>query len=269
LNSKITQKAWLTVRFIDFLLHSGNRYRVHSPYLYTLIEEVIRNDKAGANVERIEQIRQECIIGAEIIQKTDYGESGANNPGRIYPIAVRKIALNSLTPPGNARRLYRLVRFMKARKILEIGTSLGITTAYLAMANPDARIITLEGCPELNRKAKEHFHRLGIENIELIEGRFEENLSKALDRLGTVDLVFIDGNHHKEAVIVYYEQCFEHSGNDTVMILDDIHSSPEMEEAWDLIRQKEEVRVSLDLFFTGWMIFRKESSKEHFRLRYN
>jgi len=268
LNSKITQKAWLTGRFIDFLLHSGNRYRVHSPYLYTLIGEVIRRDKPSGDFERIEQIRQECIISDESIQKTDYGESGKYHPGRIYPIAVRKIALTSLTPPRNARRLYRLVRFMKAKKILEIGTSLGITTAYLALANPDARITTLEGCPELSRKAREHFNRLGIKNVELMEGLFEENLSIALDRLGMVDLVFIDGNHHKEAVIDYYEQCFDHSGNETVLIFDDIHSSPGMEEAWDLIRQKDEVRVSLDFFSTGWVIFRKESSKQHFRLRY-
>lgn len=268
MNSKITQKAWLTGRFIDFLLHSGNRYRIHSPYLYTLIEEVIRNDKPAGDFERIEQIRQECKISDEIIQKTDYGESGKNYPGRIYPITVRKIALTSFTPPRYARRLFRLARFMKASKILEIGASMGITTAYLALANPDARIITLEGCPELSRKAREHFNRLGIKNVELIEGRFEENLSKALDLLGTVDLVIIDGNHHKEAMIDYYEQCFDHSGNETVMIFDDIHSSPGMEEAWDMIRQKEEVRVSLDLFFTGWIIFRKESSKQHFRLRY-
>ena len=71
---------------------------------------------------------------------------------------------------------------MKAGNILEIGTSLGITTAYLALAIPDAKIITLEGCPELSRKAREHFDRLGIKNIELIEGRFEETLPVALDR---------------------------------------------------------------------------------------
>jgi predicted O-methyltransferase YrrM len=268
LNNKIIQKAWLTGYFINFLLHSGNRYRVHSPYLYALIGEVIRSNKTEKDFERIEQIRHECKISDEIIQKTDYAASGKNSPGRIYPAAVRKIALTSLTPPRYARRLYRLARFLKARNILEIGASLGITTAYLAMANPDARIITLEGCPELSRKAREHFNRLGIKNIELIEGRFEENLPKALDLLGSVDLVFIDGNHHKEAMIDYYMQCFVHSCNETVMVFDDIHSSAGMREAWDTIRQKDEVRVSLDLFSTGWVIFRKESSKQHFRLRY-
>jgi len=258
----------LTGRFIDFLLHSGNRYRVHSPFLFTLINEVIRNNETAGDFGRIEQIRQEYLTSDENIRKTDYGESEKNTPARVYPVSLRKIARTSLTPPRYARRLYRLTRFMKAGSIIEIGTSLGITTAYLALANPDARIITLEGCPELSRIAKEHFNLHGFKNIELIEGRFEESLPAALDRLGKVDLVYIDGNHHKEAMIDYYKQCFDHSGNETIMVIDDIRRSPGMEEAWDIIRQKEEVRVSLDMFSSGWLLFRKELSKQHFRLRY-
>jgi predicted O-methyltransferase YrrM len=236
--------------------------------LFTIINDVIRSNKPSGDFELIEHIRDECLMSDEIIQKTDYGESADKPPARVYPIALRKIVRTSLTSPRHARRLYRLARFMKAGNILEIGTSLGITTAYLALARPDARIITLEGCPELSRKAREHFDRLGIRNIELIEGRFEEKLPEALGRLERVDLVYIDGNHHKEAMINYYELCLDHSCNETVMIFDDIRSSQGMEEAWDILRQKEEVRVSLDLFSSGWFIFRKESSKQHFRLRY-
>jgi predicted O-methyltransferase YrrM len=268
LNNKITRKAWLAGRFIDFLLHSGNRYRVHSPFLFSLTNEVLRSKRQLYDFGSIEQIRQECLENDEIIQKTDYGEINDNKPARIYPVSIRKIARTSLTPPRNAGRLFRLARFTKAANILEIGTSLGITTAYLALANPEARIITMEGCPELSRIAKEHFARLGLKNIELIEGRFEDNLPATLDRLGRADLVFIDGNHHKTAMLEYYKQCLDHSGNETIMVFDDIHSSPGMEEAWEIIRHKEEVSVSLDLFSTGWLIFRKESSKQHFRLRY-
>jgi predicted O-methyltransferase YrrM len=233
-----------------------------------LINEVIRTENPPGDFGPIEQIRNECLKSDEIIQKTDYGESGRENPSRVYPIAMREIAHTSLTPARYARRLFRLARFIQAGKILEIGTSLGITSAYLALAMPDASIVTIEGCPELSRKAKEHFGRLGMNNIELIEGRFGEKLPVALNRLGKVDLVYIDGNHHKDAMLDYYDQCIHHSCNETIMIFDDIRSSPGMEEGWDILRQKEEVRVSLDLFSTGWLIFRKESSKQHFRLRY-
>jgi predicted O-methyltransferase YrrM len=268
LNSKLTQKAWLAGRFIDFLLHSGNRYQVHSPFLYSLVGEVIRVDKPVEGSEQIEMIRKECLKSQDIILKTDYGDGGKSGNGITYPIALKRIARNSLSSPRHARRLYHLVQFLKAKRILEIGTSLGMTTAYLALANPEAMIVTLEGCPELSRKAREHFNKLGIKNIELIEGRFEDTLSKAFNRLGTIDLVFIDGNHRKEALLDYYMQCYSHSGNETVMVLDDIRSSEMMEQAWELISRRQEVRLSLDFFLTGWILFRKESSRQHFRLRY-
>jgi predicted O-methyltransferase YrrM len=229
---------------------------------------VLRNNKEEEIFTRIEILRQSCLRSKEIIQKTDYGESGENNPGRKYEVRISEIARTSLASPKHARRLYRLARHMKALTILEIGTSLGITTAYLAMANPDARIITLEGCPELCRIARENFKSLGLKNIDLLEGRFDQTLMKALQQLGTVDLAFIDGNHYKNAAVYYYEGCFLHSGNDTVLVFDDIHSSTGMEEAWEAIREKEDVKVSLDLFYSGWVFFRKESAKEHFRLRY-
>jgi predicted O-methyltransferase YrrM len=268
LNSKFTQKAWLAGRFVDFLLHSGNRYRLHSPFLYSLAGEVIRGDKLADGVEEIEMIRQELKKSKEIINKTDYGEGGKNNHSITYPAALQHIVMTSLTSPRHARRLYRLARFTKAGRIIEIGTSLGITTAYLALANPDARIITLEGCPELSHKARELFNRLGLKNIELMEGRFEDTLSSALNQLGSIDLVYIDGNHRKEAMLDYYEKCLAHSGNETVMVFDDIRASAGMEQAWEQVRKKPEVTISLDLFFTGWIFLRKESSKQHFRLRY-
>jgi len=253
---------------VDFLLHSGNRYRVHSPFLFSLVSEVIRVDKPADGGKEIEMIRQEYTKSKEIINKTDFGEGGKNFNEITYPIALQRIAKTSLTSPRHARRLHHLSRFTKAERILEIGTSLGFTTAYLSLANPDARIITLEGCPELSLKARELFNRLGLKNIEVIEGRFEDTLSKALIQLGKVDLVFIDGNHRKEAMLDYYDKCVAHSVNDTVMVFDDIRASKGTEQAWELVRQKQEVRISLDFFFTGWIFFRKESSKQHFRLRY-
>jgi predicted O-methyltransferase YrrM len=268
LNSRLAQRARIAGRFADFLLHSGNRYRVHSPFLYEFIGNVIRSGKPVDEASKIEQLRKECKKSKEIIEKTDYGVGGVNSIGKPYPVALRHLVATSLTSPRQARRLYRLTKYMKPGRILEIGTSLGITTSYLACANPESRIITLEGCPELSRKAREHFRKLGIKNAEVMEGRFEDTLSKALDMLGGIDFVFIDGNHRKEAVLDYYAKCLAFSNNDTIMVIDDIHSTAEMEQAWEQIRQMKDIRISLDFFFSGWIFFRKESSKQHFRLRY-
>jgi predicted O-methyltransferase YrrM len=255
-------------RLIRFLLTAANRYQIHSPFLFSFVCDVIKPRKPVPGELRIEAIRQECLRSREIIFKTDFGTgSGKQVPG-TYAISTGRIARTSLASGREARRLYRLVRFMNAGRILEIGTSLGITTAYLGIANPLAKIITLEGCPELSQKARDHFERLGLQNIELIEGRFEDTLIRALEKLGSVDVVFIDGNHRGEALLDYFGQCLPYCNNNTVMVLDDIHASGSMQAGWDRIKQNDKVRISLDLFFSGWIMFRKESSKEHFRLRY-
>ena len=268
MNNGLKNKVRSLQRLLYFLLYSGNHHRIHSPFLYAFIGDVIRKDRAVEGGDKIEQIRHECFKSSEIVNKTDYGTGGKNPRGMNYPVALSQIAKTSLTSPRYARRLYHLVINMKASTMLEIGSSLGFTTAYLALANPNARIITLEGCPELCRKAREHYNRIGISNIEVMEGRFEETLPVALEKLGTVDLIYLDGNHHKESMLKYYEQCQTHINTKTVMVLDDIHASKGMEEAWDLIRARQEVRISLDLFYTGWLFYRKESSRQHFRLRY-
>jgi predicted O-methyltransferase YrrM len=226
------------------------------------------NDKPVFSAEPVERIRSECRKSREIITKTDFGETGSDGNGKKYAVSIRSIAKTSLTAPRKARRLFRLAQFLKAGRIIEMGTSLGLTAAYLALSRPEARIITLEGCPELCRKAREQFKRLDINNIEVIEGRFEDTLPGALDKLGSTDLVYFDGNHRPDAVVEYYKYCFKHSVNDTVMVFDDIRRSREMEKAWEMIRQREEIVVSLDFFFSGWVLFRKESSREHFNLRY-
>ena len=219
-------------------------------------------------MEEIESIREEFVFSEDLIIKTDFGNGAGDRDFVSYPVKIKNLARISLTSGRHARRLSRAARFLNAGNILEIGTSLGITTAYLALSHPYANVITLEGCPELSRTARTVFDRLGIENVELMEGRFEDTLEKALQKISSPDLVFIDGNHRKEAMISYFNLCRPLMKNNSLMVFDDIHLDPETEEAWNIIRHDSSVSISLDLFYSGWLIFRQESSREHFRLRY-
>jgi predicted O-methyltransferase YrrM len=247
---------------------SGNRYQVHSPFLYNFIGEVIRPKTKITETRSIEKIRAEYLCSREIIQKTDFGAGAEGKELRKYHVSINKIAKHSLTSRTRAARLFRLARFLQAKQILEIGTSLGITAFYLATANRQARVVTLEGCPELSRIARNSMNNLGLENVEVVTGRFEKTLDPALGNLGAVDLVYFDGNHRRDAVLAYFNQCLPFIRNKTVFVFDDIHSSGEMEQAWNEIRQHEKVRVSLDFFFSGWIFFREELSVQQFNLRY-
>ena len=153
--------------------------------------------------------------------------------------------------------------------ILELGTSLGITTSYLASANPAAQITTMEGASAVAAVAKDNFNKLGLNNIRVVEGNFDHTLTDTLTTMPVIDLAFLDGNHRYEPTVRYFRQILPHLHDHSIVILDDIHWSAEMEQAWDEVRGMEEVTLSIDLFFIGLVFFRKEQKeKQHFSIRF-
>jgi predicted O-methyltransferase YrrM len=183
---------------------------------------------------------------------------------------VSEIAGRSAKNVRYCRLLFRLAYYLRPQVILEIGSSLGISTSYLASTNSAAKVITLEGCPNTANEAKKNFESLGLKNVEIIVGNFGTILPDLIHRLPAAgcQLVFFDGNHRKGPTLDYFKQCLGFAHNDSVFVFDDIHWSNEMEEAWEEIKLHPEVTVTIDLFFLGIIFFRKEQAKENFVIRY-
>ena len=126
--------------------------------------------------------------------------------------------------------------------------------------------ITIEGCSETSRIASQMFHKYKLSNIQLKVGLFEDILPDLVQEC-IFDLIFIDGNHTKSATLKYFNLCLDAIHNNSVVILDDIHWSVEMEEAWEEIKKHAKVTVTIDTFQWGIVFFRKEQMKEHFTIR--
>ncbi|MFD2727390.1 O-methyltransferase [Hyunsoonleella rubra] len=178
---------------------------------------------------------------------------------------VTKIAKTSGTPLKRAKLLFRLSEYFKPNHILELGTSLGIGTHAMGIGQPNARITTVEGCPNLHNFSKDILNQNLSNEIEFINADF----NKVVGELATnkFDLIFFDGNHQKEATIRYFETLLPTAHNDSVFIFDDIYWSKGMTEAWEIIKQHPKVTVTIDTFHWGFVFFRKEQGKEHFRIR--
>jgi len=113
------------------------------------------------------------------------------------------------------------------------------------------------------------FNRLGLKNIELTTGNFDDALPSLLSKLNTVDLAFIDGNHRKEPTLNYFQQLLNHSAPSTILIFDDIHWSADMEAAWTEIKQHPSITLTIDLFFIGIVFFNTDfNHKQHFSIRF-
>jgi predicted O-methyltransferase YrrM len=167
------------------------------------------------------------------------------------------------------RLLYALVKYLKPKNILEIGTSIGISSAYMALGNEQATITTLEGCPSLVKTAQQIHKTLNLHRIKIIEGEFSETLSKALTEMPTVDLVLFDGNHTLPATLYYFETCLPYASENTVFVFDDIYWSSEMCKAWEIIKKNKHITLTIDIYRLGICFFRKEKLvKEDFVLRY-
>ena len=160
----------------------------------------------------------------------------------------------------------KLVEYFKFSSVLELGTSLGLSTAAISLGNSKSYISSLEGCKETSNVAIQMFEKYDLNNIKIVQGNFKDALSNTVTG-ATYDLIYFDGNHSKEATLEYFKTCLPSVHNDSLFIFDDIHWSKDMEEAWEKIKTHEKVKVTIDTFQWGLVFFRKEQEKEHFIIR--
>ena len=156
----------------------------------------------------------------------------------------------------------------KPGTMLELGTSFGFSAMYQAAGNPDGKLYTIEGCRNTMKQAQENIRSIGISNIRCLHGNFDEQLSRFLADHDHPDWSYIDGNHTYEATIRYFEILESDHRPDSVIVLDDIHWSREMTDAWNQIIQFPSVTMSLDLFHIGVVFFDPAFSKQNFRIRF-
>jgi len=164
--------------------------------------------------------------------------------------------------------VYRLVEYAKPSDILELGTAMGISSLYIASAAPKSRIVSMEGCAVIAEKARENFNRFGIMNIELVMGNFDHLLEKTLKDYDKLDFVLIDGNHRKDPTLDYFRQIVPILHPGSIVVIDDIHWSKGMEQAWKEIIAHEAVSISIDLFSAGILMFKEDIATENFVLKF-
>ena len=259
-------KFQLILKYIKYRFTALTKHDIHSPFVYQLLTTVITDKKLSSDYQEIEALRSLLLKNIAEVQIEDLG-AGSLKTG-TKKRCVAEIARNAAKPAKYAQLLYRLVKHFQPVNLLELGTSLGISTAYMAKANPGTKLITIEGSEAIAKLAVANFNELHLPNIEVITGNFDVQLPLLLQHTPVLDFVFFDGNHRKLPTLSYFENCLQHKHNDSVFVFDDIHWSAEMEEAWEVIKQSPEVTVTIDLFFIGLVFFRKESTKEHFVIRF-
>lgn len=259
----------LTKKYIQYYWQANNSrgHGMHSPFVFNFITKVLNDAVTYKDYALVESLRQSLLQDHTVIEVQDFGAGSTTTNSNQRKISA--IARHAAKPKKYGQLLYRMVQYYKPQTMLELGTSLGITSSYMAMGNPKGKLITLEGAPVIAATAGKNFTALQLQNIQQVVGPFEQTLQNALISNSPVDFAFLDGNHRLQPTLDYFSQLLPHIHNDTILVFDDIHWSLEMEQAWQQIIAHESVQCSIDLFFIGVVLFRKEFlEKQHFAIRF-
>lgn len=266
--SDVLASLWYRFRqFLRFYLAADTRYQVHSPFVFEFVREVLEDRRWFYAFDDVEAIRARMMNSTVALEVTDFGASGSGQTVSQKK-TLRHIARVAASSPAQGRRLFRLAQWLKPGHILELGTAVGVGTMYLASAARNARFITLEGSEACTHVARANLGILHLNHsVEVLHGPFKDTLSRALQSLGRVDLIFFDGHHRKTPTLTYFEQCLPYVHDRTVLVFDDIWWSPDMAEAWAQIRQHPRVTLSIDCYDLGFVFLNPDiREKQHFRL---
>lgn len=256
---------WFAIKkYIAYRLNAGNAHGLHSPFVYKLYTEAIASKHSFYAYSELDNIRKQLLQNETIIEVHDLG-AGSYKMNRRRKVSA--IAKYSIIQKKYGELLFRLIDFFKPTYVLELGTSLGISSLYMSKARSEAKIISVEGCADTFAFAKELLQKNKAKNIQLVNSSFEDFFHKPPAK--KFDLVFIDGNHTYEATLGYFHLLEKHTHENSVLIFDDICWSEGMAKAWEEIKKDSNVTLTIDLYKAGLVFFRKENKqKENFVLKY-
>ncbi|WP_299116106.1 class I SAM-dependent methyltransferase [uncultured Winogradskyella sp.] len=251
------------ISYIKFLFTSTNQHGVHSPFVYNFVTKCLYNKVNYSAYQKLTDYHKILKSSRAVLQITDLGE-GSKTLG-TNKRKVNQMVKTSSSSKKESKLLFRVTQYFNFNTILELGTSLGMGTYALALANKFSKISTIEGCPNTSNFAKSKFKELEIKNVTFINGDFTVIIPSLKE--DKFDFIFFDGHHNKAATIQYFKSLLPKIHNDTVFVFDDIYWSKGMTEAWEYIKAHKTVTVTVDCFHLAFVFFRKEQAKQHFKIR--
>ena len=262
-------KFQLAGKYIKYYISASNGkgHGIHSPFLFKFIKFVLNDRRHYEVYDSAEAIRDQLLKNQEIIEVEDFG--AGSTVFRTKKRKISDIAATSLKPKKYSQLLFRIAQYYETQNVLELGTSLGVTTSYLAFAANNPSVTTMEGSVNIAAVSQQNFAQLRLKNINIITGDFEKTLEPFLQSSEKIDFAFLDGNHRKIPTLKYFQQILAASHEHSILVFDDIHWSKEMEETWAEIKADDAITMSIDLFFIGIVFLRKDfKAKQHFTIRF-
>jgi predicted O-methyltransferase YrrM len=236
--------------------HLATSQSTRARFLYSRLQALRSNWLSPSELavqEKTEELRQRLLASEAEIATIDYGAGSPDQNltaeemawGRCRVERISDICRVRSKEIAEATFLFKLVRHFRPVQCLELGTCLGITAAYIGLGlqlNGAGHLVSIEGCPRLAAIAAENMRSVGLTNVSVYTGRFQDVLPNLLSTM-MFDFAWIDGHHDHDATLSYFGQIASRGAEDMTIVLDDIAWSAGMKSAWTAIRKSPLVKA--------------------------
>jgi predicted O-methyltransferase YrrM len=206
------------------------------------------SEQERAWAARIEARRHSLISAGEVIRPSPIDPTPGSEAEPAVPISTASLWVS--LPAQLCVFLMQLIRELRPRSCLELGTGFGISTAYQAASlelNGAGTLTTFERASEVAGIAEQGLLELELtRRVELRVGAIDDLLKEALEGIGPVEYAFVDADHTEEATVRQFELMLPHLAEEALVVFDDINwTEGGMTRAWDRIRRHEQVSAAL------------------------
>jgi len=185
--------------------------------------------------------------------------------GKRKAYTVARAARDEAITPKQGALLFRLGNYFKVKNILQIGSSVGLSTLYLTSYSSQVNCIALEDRPGLAEVART-VYRKRTSAIDLRVGKFEETLSIALQDMDKPDLVYFNINSPQDDIMGLFKQCAGSADSHSIFVVHGIKSNRNMRQCWKSMCTDPKVRVSMDLYHIGILFFNKKLYPQQYKV---
>lgn len=261
---QLSATFFILKEYLLYFLERTDRHSLQAPFASDFYRELITYIRQHRNGNpALEGLRKSLILDSKILEIKDEGAGSNFAVGTKRSVAsICKNSCSSL--PHNL--LYQfIVNKTPAKTVVELGTSFGINTGYLA-ERTIGTVFTFEADSSLLEIAKNT--NTNYSNITFIPGLIAETLPGFLMGQPRIDFIQVDAHHTYQATMQYCKWVWPYLHEQSVVVIGDIHWSPEMKKAWLEIKKFPGVTSSMDFFECGVLFFKTEIQPEHHILYY-
>lgn len=265
----MVRKLRIIYKYLIYLVNAKTKHGVHSPFVFDFITKVLEDKTNYVTYNRVEEQRSKLLKNKNLVEIVDFGAASGKAGYTTSLDQVRHIAKRSSISPAQGQLLHRIVKYFKPVIMLEMGTSLGISSIYEVSAAPESFFIGIEGCATTAAIAEQNLKKFSEnKSYSIVIGNFNIMLPTVLSKLEKLDFAFIDGNHAYSPTMEYFSKLLPYFHEGSVLVVHDIYYSRGMEDAWKEIKENQQVTITIDLFHMGLVFFRKGLPKQDFIIRF-